>query len=349
MSSTAGSLDTAVGEARFGSTVDWIAVRTEMSAQSLVVHPLDTSVGGEHAWAFRHVRAIEEIEALENDQVIEVSFDNGANVTLKLPRYFIERMLGRLAELSSASESTPPGLLPLAPGLPVGMYEPLYAASSLLPGTPESVINQADPTTLTPSIQAPVVLASPPPFPHAWGSPAATSPELQVQSRPTFTIKPKRSRRSVLIGAVSLVVMVVLAVMAFVFHTQASKAADLAESRGEQLAETKGSLDKANTDLAKANTDLSQVTTERDALKLRVSEVTNEKAQVQDERNVAQEAARLGAIAAQKMFDCRNMLLDAMSAMIDEYYSTATARIKEAVPVCQAANSAVSAFSDASS
>ena len=94
---------------------------------------------------------------------------------------------------------------------------------------------------------------------------------------------------------------------------------------------------------------LATETAKSQALDLRISELTNEKAQVQDERNVAQEVSRLGGVAASQMLDCRDRLLDAMSSLVggSSYYpnySGMSARLDAAVPICQQANSSIDAF-----
>lgn len=337
MSSTVGSLDTAVGEVRFASEGAWLHVRFEVAAESLVLRPLAPNADEARVWAFSEIQAIEEIQSTQHEQVIEVIFDNGARATLKLPRDFISAMLDRLA----ASPPAPEGSLAISavtPDRPPISSQSIAAATSLSPTTLEPVIDLTESTVPSPIVQAPIDAVLPPPLP-AWSPPATTTAAAQMRPA-TFTIRPKRSRRSVLIGVVAVVAIATLAVSTFVFRSDATKYEDLATSRGEQLTETKASLDKATTAL-------SEVTTERDSLKQRVTEVTNEKAQVQDERNASQEVARLGGLAAQQMLDCRDRLLTAMRSLVSGFDVTTSVLLDRAVPVCQAANSAVSAFSDA--
>ncbi len=62
----------------------------------------------------------------------------------------------------------------------------------------------------------------------------------------------------------------------------------------------------------------------------------------------AREAGRrTQCLAAQKMLDCRNRIIDAMSSLLDGYLGSTSAQLDSAVPVCQEANSAVAEFSDA--
>lgn len=111
--------------------------------------------------------------------------------------------------------------------------------------------------------------------------------------------------------------------------------------------------DQAGTERARAEAAEAEVEAAEALLadtETRVSELSNEKAQVQDERNAATELAQLGAQAALKMADCRDQLLDAMGYMTGRTIyaiNMATTLLDAAVPVCQSANSLIEDFADA--
>jgi len=170
---------------------------------------------------------------------------------------------------------------------------------------------------------------------HVVPSPAAGS------HRPAEPARPGRRRwLTGLLVAVAALAIGAAAVTAAQFRSRALDAEQQAERRLDQLRTTEA-------ELADLRADHEAMTKERDDLELRVSELANEKAAVQDERNAARELARLGANAAEKMLECRNKILDAMGYILDDYYLAASTALDVAVPVCQAANTAVAAFSDA--
>lgn len=164
---------------------------------------------------------------------------------------------------------------------------------------------------------------------------SSVSPDARILS-----VKPVLVRRHDVVVLTLIFFLVVAVSMAAYFAYRGAEASDLASHRLQQLTRTRASL-------ASTSATLKEVTADRDSLDARVSELTNEKAQVQDERNAAQELARLGADAAQQMLDCRDRILDAMTSMASSYYISASAELDAATPVCQRANSAVAAFSDA--
>ena len=89
-------------------------------------------------------------------------------------------------------------------------------------------------------------------------------------------------------------------------------------------------------DLATTRANLGKQTEQNDTLNRRITELTNEKAQVQDERNAAQEAAKLGMQAISDVNDCYSDLLDQIGSTY--VYTPAS---------CDAAERSVSAFAAA--
>lgn len=150
-----------------------------------------------------------------------------------------------------------------------------------------------------------------------------------------------RRRRSTSIVLVLVVLALVVAVSVAVRSAhRADDSETLARHRLEKLSTTAR-------ELATTRSRLHEAVATRDSLEQRISQLTNDKAQIQDQRNAAQELARLGAQAAQQMLECRDQILDAMESMAADLYATASAQLDTAVSLCQSANSAVAQFSDA--
>ncbi len=187
--------------------------------------------------------------------------------------------------------------------------------------------------------------------------PAPTFIEHSDENRLVVGAPSKRIRPRTVLGVLAAVLLCAfLAAQIFVFRGNAQEQAERATRAEESLASTSATLDKTEASLTTSESALTSTkgllateTTRAQALDLRISELTNEKAQVQDERNVAQEVSRLGGIAASQMLDCRDRLLGAMSALVggSSYYpnySGMSARLDAAVPICQEANSSIDAF-----
>lgn len=196
----------------------------------------------------------------------------------------------------------------------------------------------------------------PPPLPSWVGSPpqgaptpgTTTATATPMSSQPaTFTVKRRTSRMSKAASVAALGLIVALGVSTISFRSQNEKTSQQLASTTANLDTTRTKLDETVTALDDTKSKLAAETSRADDLDQRVAELSNEKAKVQDERNASQELARLGAVAAQQMLDCRNKLLDVMSLMLDSSYIVVSARMEAIVPVCQEANSAVAAFSDA--
>ncbi len=173
-----------------------------------------------------------------------------------------------------------------------------------------------------------------------------------IAGAPTKKIRPRT-----LLGILAAVALCgFLVAQIFVFRGNAQEQADRATRAEKSLVSTSATLDRTKSSLTTSESSLTSTkgllateTARAQALDLRISELTNEKAQVQDERNVAQEVSRLGGIAASEMLDCRDRLLDAMSSLVggSSYYpnySGMSARLDAAVPICQQANSSIDAF-----
>ena len=193
------------------------------------------------------------------------------------------------------------------------------------------------------------------------GAASNQSPSLTGASSAGVDTTPAHSgpaRRGRLLGAVAIAsVFALIVTSAILWSRSASESAraEVAEVNlqrtTDRVKELTTELDAANATLTTTKRDLDARTTELTASKAenedlttRVGELGNEKAQVQDERNAAQELSRLGAEAAAGMADCRDRLLDIIGYVLDEFYIVASAALDVATPICQSANSAVAAF-----
>jgi hypothetical protein len=199
----------------------------------------------------------------------------------------------------------------------------------------------------------------------AWGASnqlSSNQPSSLVGASPagvaTAPAHSSPARRGRLLGAVAIAsVFALIVTSAILWSRSASESAraEVAEVNlqrtTDRVKELTTELDAANATLTTTKRDLDARTTELTASKAenadlttRVGELGNEKAQVQDERNAAQELSRLGAEAAAGMADCRDRLLDIIGYVLDEFYIVASAALDVATPICQSANSAVAAF-----
>ncbi|MFZ4434811.1 MAG: hypothetical protein ACOYOQ_16595, partial [Microthrixaceae bacterium] len=329
----------AEGSARVGPTSEWQDVHVALTGVDLVIAPRSDE-GTTTRWTLDEIKAVEQVSASPSDQFIAVRAADGNEVGLKVPPTLVAELVRQLQDRQStranAARQNESGQLPgTAPG-------PSEAATT---GGNQTVIDltRATSTGHAVVVSPPPLGQLPPPLPPQWVSPPPPAPAPPASApeadSPSFTVKPRRSWRAIALTSVCLIAVTAMAAAAFNFHSQSVAAKELAATRGRELAASQALV-------TKTKGELDAVTNERNELKQRVSEVTNEKAQAQDERNAARELARLGSIAAQQMLDCRNRLIDAMRSFI--YGDYATSELDAAVPVCQQANSAVAAFSDAS-
>ncbi len=353
MSSTDNALNTAVGSARFDGDVVWVTVDLAIVADELSIRSRtqgDLAANGDHSWALEQITAVEEVVAQEHDQFIDISFDTGDRISLSAPRHFVSHLVARLESVQRRVAAVA-GLSEVSTTPRTGDSSSLAGTVSVSPTrSVEPLIDLRDSGLATSPV--PTVATgspTPPPIPSHWNAPPVVSGSSVAPPKvaATYTMRPVRSRRAVALGVACALLVVALAAATLIFRSRSVASEELAATRAHQLTETNADLKETKAALEKASADLATTSTERDSLKLRVSEVTNEKAQVQDERNAAQEVARLGAIAAQKMLDCRNRIIDAMSSLLDGYLGSTSAQLDSAVPVCQEANSAVAEFSDA--
>jgi hypothetical protein len=275
---------------------------------------LDTA-GGAIGLPLNEVISVEEEMSPANGQVIVVTMQDGFLLHLRVSEVFVAAFLERLAQSIDRT------------GAPT-TDSPLASA----PPTPVSPSSAVEPPAFRPS---PVSGVSPQGLADS-GMPA-TSPNAGPNDVAT---KEKRPLARILAFAAVALLVVGLVGATFTFRSKYEASSDLADRNAAELEETSAVLEKTTADLA-------TMTSERDDQTQRVTELSNEKAQVQDERNASQELARLGAVSAQEMQDCRNQLLDVMSAMLDSSVYVASAMLDAVVPVCQSANTSVAAFADA--
>jgi len=180
------------------------------------------------------------------------------------------------------------------------------------------------------------------------GGVAPTTPVPPASGGPTAH-GGRRKRRALQVLAV-LAAAGVLGVVAGLF-AQSRSQRDRAERAESELAaaqlqldETAATLERTQQELATKQAALDAANAANGDLTTRVSELGNEKAQVQDERNAAQELSRLGADAAAQMTSCADLLVDIVGYVLEESYTTASIALDTATPVCQSASSAVGAF-----
>ena len=237
-----------------------------------------------------------------------------------------------------ASAIPPPVPVHLMPTAQTFVEHAEPAVSAVLATTADSI--EHDPRGTALAVQTPPAVVE-----HSEGN-------RTIVGAPTKRIRP----RTVLGITAAVLLCGFLVAQIFVFRGNAQEQAERATRAEKSLASTSATLDKTESSLTTSESALTSTkgllateTAKSQALDLRISELTNEKAQVQDERNVAQEVSRLGGVAASQMLDCRDRLLDAMSSLVggSSYYpnySGMSARLDAAVPICQQANSSIDAF-----
>lgn len=185
---------------------------------------------------------------------------------------------------------------------------------------------------------------------------APTPPE--VSAARLLAVRRRLGLKPVAVAAIAFALVAGLALnnwrVAGINSDRADQAEASLQSARSDLATSREDASKANSQLASTkselNTALANVTRlERENVTLtdRISEVSNDKAQAQDERNAAAELARIGAEAGAKMLECRDRVLDALSYVLDEYYVSAAAALDAAKPTCQMANTLVAQLQSA--
>lgn len=162
---------------------------------------------------------------------------------------------------------------------------------------------------------------------------------------------PAGRRKRLVLRALAVLVVAGLLGAAVGLFAQSRAQRDRAELAESELVSTRAQLDEATANLERTQGELTSRQAALDAanaangdLTTRVSELGNEKAQVQDERNAAQELGRLGADAAAQMTSCADLLVDIIGYVLEEFYATASIALDAATPVCQSASAAVGAF-----
>ncbi len=292
-----------------------VPVRVQLLEDSLLVEAVDGSdaAGSVGTLPLSTVVSVDEVgPSPVGEPALEILFDNGVGLSVVPSADFTDQLITRLRATDGRAE---------AAALSPALATPAAAAPPPYLGSPPVIDLRAAPTV-----------------PHTPIPPLA-SPQDPVDRGSTPTSTPRRIVAALLIGTL-ITSLIATAVVANRFHDRATNAEELAEQRAVELRSTRDELDEARRNLAATTATL-------EATELRVSELTNEKAAVQDERNAAQELARLGADAATMMLDCRDRILDAMSYILDSSYLSVSTVLDAALPVCQAANTAVAAFSDA--
>jgi hypothetical protein len=312
----------ALGEAALGAAA-WHPVRAALTDDHLRLE----SESGPNSWPLTDVTFVDEESSPSNGQFILVRMRDGFQLRLRVSDVFIAAFLERLA-------STIERAGPAAPTLPRSDLHTPTAQPP--PFEPTRVVGPPPFQTQQPTM----VHAAPPAGNDEIADPPAAPAGETAEKRKWAT------RRFLAITAASLLVVGLLAAT-LTYRSKYEASSELADRTAAELAETTAALDESEASLAKTTAELAEMTSDRDDQTQRVAELSNEKAQIQDERNASQELARLGAVAAQEMQNCRNQLLDVMTAMFDSSIYVVNAMLDAVVPVCQAANSSVAAFSDA--
>lgn len=185
----------------------------------------------------------------------------------------------------------------------------------------------------------------------AGGATDTATPTPTEPPAPVGTSAPADHRKRLVPRVLAVLVVAGLLGATVGLFAQSRAQRDRAELAESELVATRGRLDETTATLERTQGELTSKQTALDAanaangdLTTRVSELGNEKAQVQDERNAAQELGRLGADAAAQMTSCADLLVDIIGYVLEEFYATASIALDTATPVCQSASSAVGAF-----
>lgn len=316
------------GHLRAGPDSEWAAADYSLSDGFLEARP--TSGGAaDHGspvvrWPLAEIQHVTElVPSHDGRMVVELTLAGGAGFEAAIPVAFVADLCARLAR---ASAVRPPSPAASAPPPPPGV--PGRAAPPMVGGQVAS----------HPAAPATHVQAQGPPSAGAVAPPVAPA----HQAEPATV-----GRGRVLIAVVGATVVVALLAGIGILWQRASQERERAEAAERSLAELTEQLRSTQSELATTTERLATADGEVEDLTLRVSELSNEKAQVQDERNAAQELNRLGADAASRMLDCRDQVLLALDYVLDEYYLSASDVLESAVPICNAADDAVAAFSAA--
>ena len=244
---------------------------------------------------------------------IEVRRRSGRAFEAAVPPAFTDLVCAELQRVHSTAQSTDP------------MPTPVATAAVAAP-----------PTAAVPLLEPPVT------------APVASAAVVPVPDDATDRL---RSRKRLATRVFATLAVAGLLGASVGFFVQSRSQRDRAERAESTLAQTQAQLDETTANLERTENEAATTQTELDAanaangdLTTRVSELGNEKAQVQDERNAAQELSRLGADAAAQMTSCADLLVDIISYVLNESYLIASSALDRATPVCQSASTAVGAF-----
>ncbi len=295
----------------------WAAAQFAVAPGRLGVSPNPETVGvvPVEFVPFESIVGVDEIAPQHGDvMTVQVRLVDGQQFDAALPKQFVTQLCGLL----DGAEATH------APGGLVPVTAPPPEATHVSPAT---------------SVMVPITDVAP-----------AVGAAPGVGVAPEHTA-PNRNRKRLLAQILAVASVLALVATSVVLLTQLNEQrqrADAAEatlaSTRSQLALAQKALDETQKDLASRDAELAKSVAENTDLTTRVSELGNEKAKVQDERNAAEEVSRLGARAASGMLDCRNRLIDALDYIIDELYISGSAALEAATPVCQQANTDIAAF-----
>jgi len=287
---------------------------------------------------FESIVGVDEIAPQHGDvMTVQVRLVDGQQFDAALPNHFVTQLCGLLD--GAEAVRTPGSLVPVAAPPPEATH--ISPATAVMAPITEvaPAVGVAPVVGVAPAVMAPITHVAPAVgvAPAAGVAPGHSAP----------TRNRKRLLAQILAVASVLALVITSAVLLAQLNEQRQRAdaaeATLASTRS-QLALAQKALDETQKDLASRDAELAKSVAENTDLTTRVSELGNEKAKVQDERNAAEEVSRLGARAASGMLDCRNRLIDALDYIIDELYISGSAALEAATPVCQQANTDIAAF-----
>jgi len=313
----------------------WAAAQFAVAPGRLGVSPSPETVGvvPVEFVPFESIVGVDEIAPQHGDvMTVQVRLADGQQFDAALPNHFVTQLCGLLD--GAEAVHAPGGLVPVT-----------APPSEATHGSPATAV-MAPITDVAPAVGvAPIVGVAP-----AVGMVPITDVAPAVGVAPGHSA-PTRNRKRLLaqiLAVASVLALVVTSAVLLAQLNEQRQRADAAEATlantRSQLALAQKALDETQKDLASRDAELAKSVAENTDLTTRVSELGNEKAKVQDERNAAEEVSRLGARAASGMLDCRNRLIDALDYIIDELYISGSAALEAATPVCQQANTDIAAF-----
>lgn len=330
------------GHHRSGPTGEWASATFTIDEQQFSIGPAGLPAATSVpliGWPLTEIASVFQLSRpSENVMVVEVTFAGGASLQASLPEVFVADLCERLAEAHDAAGASRAAVPSVEPPLPPtgvqGLSSPHQVSTRLV-----NIPPPFKPATGTAGATHAVHSTTP-----TWGDTSQSSITVSIpRSEPQFASSLLRDWR--LWGALAMVVL--LAISIGVLWTHASTESERADSAEASLATRTTELDESRALHRKVSDELATASEQVENLTMRVSELSNEKAQVQDDRNAAQELNRLGAEASAKMLECRDRVLLVLDYVLDEYYSSASAALDVAGPICDDADAAVAAFTGA--